>query len=351
MSARTKLAAAGLLLLAVRLAVGGESGALPDRLLRGFTPEQIVETAVRLELGTLRAAGDSAVETAEAATPAPVAEPASTPEPEGTPTPAPAPVGVSAEGVPIVPTTIQGGLTMKNETEFSMDLRALLQEGPSIRLAAGQPQVLIVHTHGSEAYTPEGSDRYDASDSCRTEDTNYNIVRVGDTLTAALEQAGLNVLHDRTIYDYPSYTGSYARSGAAVLAYLEQYPSIRVVIDLHRDALCSDDVVYKTMAEIPDAACSQVMLVVGTNGTGLEHPNWQENLKLAVYLQNAVNDAHPTLMRPIALVNERYNQHLTTGSLIVEVGSSGNTLQEALNAAQLFGEAAGRALAQLVAAE
>ena len=229
MSARTKLAAAGLLLLAVRLAVGGESGALPDRLLRGFTPEQIVETAVRLELGTLRAAGDSAVETAEAATPAPVAEPASTPEPEGTPTPAPAPVGVSAEGVPIVPTTIQGGLTMKNETEFSMDLRALLQEGPSIRLAAGQPQVLIVHTHGSEAYTPEGSDRYDASDSCRTEDTNYNIVRVGDTLTAALEQAGLNVLHDRTIYDYPSYTGSYARSGAAALAYLETAPIPTVV--------------------------------------------------------------------------------------------------------------------------
>ena len=103
---------------------------------------------------------------------------------------------------------------------------------------------------------------------------------------------------------------------------------MRIVIDLHRDALCSDSVVYKTVAELPDAACSQVMLLVGTNASGLYHPYWEENLRLAMYLQDAVNAAHPTLMRPITLVNERYNQHLTRGSLIIEVGSSGNTLQE-----------------------
>ena len=199
-----------------------------------------------------------------------------------------------------------------------------------------------------QAFTPAGRDLYPASDTCRTEDTNYNIVHVGDVLADTLGAAGLQVLHDRTIYDYPSYTGSYNRSGAAVQEYLNQYPSLRIVIDLHRDALCSDSVVYKTVAELPDAACSQVMLLVGTNASGLYHPYWEENLRLAVYLQNAVNQAHPTLMRPITLVNERYNQHLTRGSLIIEVGSSGNTLQEAIRAVRLFGESAGPALAELV---
>lgn len=87
---------------------------------------------------------------------------------------------------------------------------------------------------------------------------------------------------------------------------------------------------------------SQVMLLVGTNASGLYHPYWEENLRLAVYLQDAVNAAHPTLMRPITLVNERYNQHLTRGSLIIEVGSSGNTLQEAIRAVRCFGRDAGR---------
>ena len=205
-----------------------------------------------------------------------------------------------------------------------------------------------MHTHASEAFTPAGHDHYAASDTCRTEDTNYNIVHVGDVLADTLTNAGLEVLHDRTIYDYPSYTGSYSRSGAAVQEYLSQYPSLRIVIDLHRDALCSDSVVYKTVAEVPDAACAQVMLLVGTNASGLYHPHWEENLCLAVYLQDAAVQAHPTLMRPITLVNERYNQHLTRGSLIIEVGSSGNTLQEAVRAVRLFGESAGAALAALV---
>ena len=173
-------------------------------------------------------------------------------------------------------------------------------------------------------------------------------MHVGDVLADTLTNAGLEVLHDRTIYDYPSYTGSYSRSGAAVQEYLSQYPSLRIVIDLHRDALCSDSVVYKTVAEVPDAACAQVMLLVGTNASGLYHPHWEENLRLAVYLQDAAVQAHPTLMRPITLVNERYNQHLTRGSLIIEVGSSGNTLQEAVRAVRLFGESAGAALAALV---
>ena len=239
-------------------------------------------------------------------------------------------------------TTITGGLSIKNETS------GMLSEGSQVRLPNGEPQILIIHTHSSEAYTPAGLDRYEASDTNRTEDKEYNIVRVGDELTALLQQAGLNVIHDREIYDYPSYTGSYERSGAAVQSYLEQYPSIAIVIDMHRDALGANGVVYKTMAEESGVCASQVMLLVGTDDSGLYHPNWRSNLSLALYLQNAVSAVHPTLMRPVALVQQRYNQHLTGGSLILEVGSSGNTLQEALAAIRLFADAAAPALLALV---
>lgn len=325
-------------------AVASGDSSLLDRLSLWVSPEQLLSATVRLELGNPQPVEDAGPEAPVVA----LSTPVPTPQPTPAATPASGAPGVTADGLPIIATTITGGMTLKNQTDYDIDIQSLLQEGPATQLPADQPQILIIHTHSSEAYTPAGTDLYSASDTCRTEDTNYNIVHVGDVLTASLESAGLNVLHDRTIYDYPSYTGSYARSGDAVLSYLAEYPSIRIVIDLHRDALCSDDVVYKTVAEIPDKACSQVMILCGTDSTGLYHPYWKDNLRLAVYMQNAVNEAHPTLMRPITLVNERYNQHLTTGSLIVEVGSSGNTLQEAVNAVQLFGDAVGPALAKLI---
>lgn len=244
-------------------------------------------------------------------------------------------------------TTIQGGLRIKNETAYSIDAGALLLSGPPFRLPAEGPQILIIHTHGSEAYTPAGLDRYEAEDSFRTADTHYNIVHVGDELAERLEAAGLRVLHDREIYDYPSYTGSYSRSGEAVERYLNAYPDIAVVIDMHRDALGSDGVIYKTMAEEEGVVASQAMLLVGTDGSGLEHPDWRSNLALALYLQEAVGRLHPTLMRPVTLVQQRYNQHLTPGSLILEVGCSGNTLQEALAAIRLFADGAAPALLAL----
>ncbi len=245
-------------------------------------------------------------------------------------------------------TTISGGLTIKNMTDYEVDTASVALAGPGLSLSAEGPQVLIIHTHSSEAYTPAGLDRYEASDSFRTEDTEFNIIRVGDELTELFQAAGLNVIHDRGIYDYPSYTGSYNRSGLAVEDYLREYPGISIVLDVHRDALGSGDVVYKTMAEESGTCASQVMLLVGTDDSGLSHPHWRRNLALALYMQKAVNDSYPTLMRPVELVQQRYNQHLTTGSLIVEVGSSGNTLQEALAAARLFSSAVAPALAALI---
>ena len=248
----------------------------------------------------------------------------------------------------ILETTIAGGLTIKNETSFSVDTAAVLREGTALTLPAGLPQILIIHTHSSEAYTPAGLDRYTASDYFRTEDTEFNIIRIGDEMTDILTQAGLNVIHDRGIYDFPSYTGSYNRSAEAIEEQLKEHPSIAMVIDIHRDALGEDGVVYKTMAEEEGVCASQVMFLVGSSGSGLVHPDWRENLSLALYLQQTVGERYPTLMRPVALVNQRYNQHLTKGSMIVEVGSSGNTLQEALAAVRLLSNSVAPALLDLV---
>ncbi|MDO4974331.1 MAG: stage II sporulation protein P [Eubacteriales bacterium] len=291
--------------------------------------------------------------------PAPSPEgPAATPTPTAEPEPVHIPEADAGEEIPVEvmesprsgdvrETTIPGGLSIKNATGYSVDTGGLLLEGPPLRLPAEGPQILILHTHGSEAYTQAGLDRYEANDSYRTEDTSCNIVRVGDELTTLFEKAGLRVLHDREIYDYPSYTGSYNRSGEAIARYLQEYPGIAVVLDIHRDALGADGVIYKTMAEEEGTVSSQIMLLVGTDASGLEHPNWRSNLALALYLQEAAGRKHPTLMRPVELVAQRYNQHLTTGSLILEVGSSGNTLQEALAAIRLFADGAAPALLAL----
>lgn len=341
MSTRKLLAAGSTLLISLRL-LAGPGGGTADRLWRAGAAG-LAEAARTHEAAAVSPAVTILPEPTLAAEPAPDPTPASDAK---APSDAAAP-DTAPDGRAILPTTLTGGMTVKNETDYKPDLTALLASGPGLTLPAEGAQVLIVHTHTSEAYTPDGVDRYTASGTARTEDLNYNIVRVGDALAEAFTAQGLTVLHDRTIYDYPSYTGSYSRSGAAVEAALAANPSIRIVIDLHRDALSDDQVVYKTVAELPDLACSQVMLLVGTNASGLEHPDWENHLRLAAYLQNAVNTDHPTLMRPITLVKERYNQHLAPGSLLIEVGSSGNTLQEALRATELFGESAGKALAAL----
>lgn len=255
---------------------------------------------------------------------------------------------ISPADTDIVPTTISGGLSIKNSTSYIIDAKQMLSEGCPIKLKSGEPQILIVHTHSSEAYSPAGLDQYDDSGGNRTQDNNYNVIRIGDELETLLTEQGLNVIHDRGVYDYPSYTGSYTRSGEAVQSYLKEHPSISIVIDLHRDALGSEDVTYKTVATETGVCASQIMFVMGTDECGLEHPNWRGNLSLALYIQNAVMSKYPSLMRPVTLVEYRYNEHLSPGSLILEVGSNGNTLQEALAAIRLFADAAGPALLQLV---
>lgn len=269
--------------------------------------------------------------------------------PTGTPLDTPAPESSTAPVMPtIIPTTISGGLSIRNTSGYDIDIDSVLSAGCPIRLETGKPQILIIHTHSSEAYSPAGLDKYDDLGTNRTLDQNLNVIRIGKELAKIFEDCGLNVIHDTQVFDYPSYTGSYNRSCEAVEKYLADYPSIKIVIDLHRDALCSDTVTYKTTATEQGVCASQVMLFVGSDASGLEHPNWRQNLSLALYLQNAVCQSYPSLMRPITLTKYRYNQHLSPGSMIIEVGSNGNTLQEALAAIRLFGKAAGPAIAALV---
>ena len=258
-----------------------------------------------------------------------------------------APQASPAEEKVILPTTIEGGMVLSNDSGLQVDLEGLKAEGAGIRLSSKGANILIIHTHGSESYTSDGINSFTATDSFRTEDSRFNMIRVGDELAASLESYGLTVIHDREMYDYPSYTGSYGRSGAAVAKHLQEHPEISLVLDVHRDAIGSGDVIYKTLAEGGGKPCSQLMLLAGTGENGLPHPNWRENLKLALYLQAAVVEKYPTLPRPIALKKERYNQQLSTGSLILEVGSSGNTLEEALCAVRFFADAAAPALLKL----
>lgn len=238
---------------------------------------------------------------------------------------------------------------VQNKTTKQLDLPAIAALSPDIVLGPNSaPQVLIMHTHGTEAYAQDGSSVYQESGTARTTDPNYNIIRVGDEIGRIFSEMGLSVLHDKTLCDYPNYNGSYDRSKAVVEQYLKQYPSIKIVMDVHRDALIGQDgTVYKAVTDIDGTKTAQILLVMGSDDKGLAHPNWQKNFSLAMRIQHRMNTLWPGLARPIALRSSRFNQQLANGSILVEVGSHGNTLQESLAGARLFARSAGQVLIEL----
>ena len=202
------------------------------------------------------------------------------------------------------------------------------------------PKVLIVHTHGSEAYTMPPGQEYEPSGDCRTTDNSCNVVRVGEELARTLEEAGIQVLHDTTLHDYPEYSGAYGRSLDAAEKAMAEYPSISLILDVHRDAISDGDgSPYKVVSNVAGVNAAQMSFIIGTDGGGLEHDGWRENLKLSAAVQQRLLDRFPTLMRPISVRNSRYNQHLSPGALLVEMGAAGNSLDEALLSARLLGQA------------
>lgn len=241
-----------------------------------------------------------------------------------------------------------GGVYIENRPGLPLDVAALASAALTLELPADGPQVLIMHTHGTEAYTPDGADVYTPSGDCRTTDENYNMIRVGEEIASVLTSMGLTVLHDKELYDYPNYSGSYDRSLAAVEQYLQDYPSIRVVLDVHRDALVgSNGEVYKLVSTEAEQKVAQVMLVVGTDDNGADHPDWKNNLAFAVALQKELVRGYSSLARPIVLRSSSYNQQLRPGYLLVEVGGHGNTLTEAIAGARMWADNVARTLTSL----
>ena len=217
-----------------------------------------------------------------------------------------------------------------------------------VELNADEPQVLILHTHATETYQTWDELVYDPDFSARTTDTARNMCAVGDRMTEILNEAGINTVHDTTLHDSPSYTESYARSAQTARSWLEKYPSIKVILDVHRDAIeTTDGVRLKPLCEIEGQDTAQVMIIAGCdNGSTVNLPNWKKNLGFAAAWEAEMETLYPGLTRPVLCGYRFYNQDVTTGSLLIEIGGHANTLTEAVRA----GEYAAWALASLFGA-
>ena len=233
------------------------------------------------------------------------------------------------------------GLEISNATDISINPNDYVREKLGFSLDKQGVQVLIMHTHTTESYS---EDSYLKNSSDRNLDEAKNIVAVGNAMTEIFEKNGIEVYHDKTVHDYPSYNGAYQRAATTIRNDLEAYNGIKVVLDVHRDGITKDDgTKVKLLTDINGKKTAQVMLVVGTN-TNLPHDNWQENFKFAVKIQAKAIEMYPTLMRQINVRKERFNEQMTTGSLIIEVGTNGNTLEEALEGGKDIAEVISRVL-------
>ncbi len=220
-------------------------------------------------------------------------------------------------------TNVYHSVKIKNESKYDLTEEMLI---PNVDFS-NKKDIIIYHTHTCESYTPTEENNYEASGNFRTTNLNYSVARVGTELTNYLKFLGFNVNHDSTYHDYPAYTGSYTRSLQTINNILANNNSAQFIIDLHRDALGSNSS-YAPSVQIGDEVAAQIMFVMGTDGGGLEHPNWLNNFKLAIKIQEKANEMYPGLFKPIILRDSRYNQHVSTGACIIEVGATGNTLEQ-----------------------
>ena len=303
------------------------------RLLPGVLPavagflarQEVASFIVYLETG--RVLRPLPEETAPAET-----SPSETEAPEETVAPA-------AALLPVLTAEDAALVSLKDHAGLSPDLEALLCAPLNWDLTAEGPTVLILHSHATESYTKSKGEDYKESSAYRTLDENYNMVSIGQYLAEKLEAAGIGVIHARDLHDYPSYSGSYVNSRKTVKAYLEQYPTIRLVLDLHRDA--ADDGYggqMDTSTTVDGQESARLMMVVGSNAGGLNHPDWQENLALALKLHAVLEKRYPGLCRTISFRKQRFNQDLSPGAMLIEVGAAGNTHAEALVAAEALAQ-------------
>lgn len=211
--------------------------------------------------------------------------------------------------------------------------------GFEVEKNSDRPQILIYHTHATESYVPTSDMAYDPAYAYRSTDTAMNMVAVGKVMADTLNSMGYNTIQDSTLHDYPSYNGSYDLSKATVESYLKKYPSIKIVLDIHRDAVERNGRLVNPTVTINGTKYAQIMIISGRDNGYMNMPNYRENLKFASAVQNQVTKSYPGLARPILFDYRNYNQQLTTGSILVEIGTHGSTLQQAKNSAQAFATA------------
>lgn len=203
----------------------------------------------------------------------------------------------------------------------------------------GEPQILIMHTHETESYEPYERNFYDEDFTCRSTDDRMNMAAVGEAITEELEKAGIGVIHDVTKHDHPSYNGSYDRSRVTVQEILEEYPSVKVVLDIHRDAIEKEDGTrIAPVAEIDGKNAAQVMIISGCDDGTMDMPDYMSNFRFAAALQQQLESDHPGLTRPVLFDYRKYNQDLTTGSVLIEVGGHANSIDQAVYSGELIGK-------------
>ncbi len=309
----------GTMVVAGALLIRLLSGGILDTVSQALTKPEVASFLLYLETGRLIRPVKEQVQ------PAPDIPADNPPETEMQP-----PVSFSAEDADSV--------QLRNDCGYETDVQALLQQPLSWNLKQDKPTVLILHSHASESY--ENTEGYQADTAYRTLDKRYNMVSVGAHITQRLEAAGIGVIHDIALHDYPSYNGSYDHARASIREYLTQHPEICLVLDLHRDAAeTANGGQYRSSVSTPRGTSAQLMLVVGTNAAGSDHPAWERNLSLGVKLQAQLEKNVPGICRPLCLRSQRFNQDLSTGALLIEVGAAGNTRQEALLAAEYLADA------------
>jgi len=235
---------------------------------------------------------------------------------------------------------LQAGLSIeyKNNTAYEIPLEELLKAPLNWNLTEGENCVLIVHTHATESYKNTG--QYTESDPYRTTEEDHNMLAVGDRLAELLRAGGISVIHDRVLHDYPSYNTAYANARETIQKHLDRNENICLVLDIHRDAVedgKGNQIAMTATSGYRKAA--KLEIVVGTDAGGQSHPDWKKNAALAVKLQTVLEGTFSGICRPVVFRSSRYNQDLTDGSLIVEVGTAGNTMQEALAGVEVLAKA------------
>jgi len=240
--------------------------------------------------------------------------------------------------------TIRPRLLMNNETSYNINIEDFLKRAypvsPFDINRQDEPVVLIVHTHATESFVADGTFYYSPPFTAeRTQDITQNVALIGKALKNKLEEYNIPVVQSVQIHDYPSFRDSYRRSLETVQDYINRYPSIRYVIDVHRDSIIAESgEKFKPTVKINGIDTAQVMIVTGTDNGGAYHPDWRDNLAFTAHFQQKMNSRYPMLARPVNLRAARFNQHTSKGSIILEVGSCGSTFSEAIRAAELVGE-------------